>query len=329
MRVITPEQVRSSLHFSELVPALVEGFRSFALGKTQVAPITNIDFPDVNGEIHIKTGWIANGPYVCSKLVSCYYDNPRKGLSTRDGALIIFDRVNGQVEALIYDAGHITNMRTAATSAAAAQALAVSEADDLGIIGTGTQAYWHALAIGAVRKLRSVQVAGRNSERANQAARTISEALGLTAVVSTVGEAAACSIVVTATPARQPVLNSERVQKGAVVIAMGADSAGKRELAPKFMQQVDLVVTDSTEQCRGVGELQWRDSWDKAPRTQQLGDIFLRPDLGRRSPADIVVFDSTGMGFQDLIAAECVLRKKSMTENASEPSNAAHSLRMA
>jgi ornithine cyclodeaminase len=321
VKVISPEQAKAALHFSELIPALSEGFRSYALGKARVAPITNIDFPDVNGEIHIKPGWVADGPYVCTKLVSCYYDNPRRGLPTRDGALIMINRLNGSFEALIYDAGHITNMRTAGASAVAVQALAGSHADDLGIIGTGTQAFWHAAAIAAVRQLRSVRVAGRNPDRALEAARQISEALGLTASVTSLEQAAACSIVVTATPTREPVLVDEKLQKGALVVAMGADATGKCELSVEIMEQVDLVVADSSDQCAAVGELQWRHRWAKSPRIQQLGEILVNPDLGRRSAAEIIVFDSTGMGFQDLVAAECVLRNIGLLQSSGEESS--------
>ncbi|HWL04155.1 MAG TPA: ornithine cyclodeaminase family protein [Xanthobacteraceae bacterium] len=308
MRVVTPEEVKSVLLFSDLIPALSENFVAFSRGNAQVAPLSNIDFAELNGEIHIKSGWISGGPFVCTKLVTCYYDNPNIGLPTRDGALVVINRLNGRFEAFIYDAGHVTNMRTAGASAVAVQTLARKDADELGIIGTGTQAYWHAAAIASVTKLRSVKVAGRNKERADELCRKIEQRLEVPASTVDTQSAAEAPIVVTATPAREPVLTSERLNPGTLLVAMGSDAIGKKELGSAIVEQANLLVADSEKQCVEIGEMQWRTEWKRAPRVQQLGEIVSGADIGRQSNDDIVIFDSTGLGFQDLVGAECVLR---------------------
>jgi len=312
MRVVTPDEVKSALKFSDLIPALSEGFAAFARGNAKVAPISNIDFSDLNGEIHIKSGWITDGPSVCTKLVTCYYNNPSAGLPTRDGALVMINRLNGRFEAFIYDEGHVTNMRTAGASAVAAQLLARVGADELGIVGTGTQAYWHAAAIASVVKLRSVKVVGRNGARAGDLCRKIEQTLRLPASVTDTRCAVEAPIVVTATPAREPVLIEERLKPGTLLVAMGSDAIGKRELGSAIVEQAAVLVADSEQQCAEIGELQWRAEWKRSPRVQHLGEVVSNAHLGRQSDDEIVIFDSTGLGFQDLVGAQCVLRNLRM-----------------
>ncbi len=307
MRVVTPDEVKSALSFSDLIPALTKNFAAYDRGNAKVAPISNIDFADLNGEIHIKSGWIADGPFVCTKLVTCYYDNPRAGLPTRDGALVMINRLNGRFEAFIYDEGHVTNMRTAGSSAVAVQLLARAGADELGIVGSGTQAYWHAKAIASVLNLRSIKISARNSDRAEALRQRIEQTLNVPAFVVDVQSAVQAPIIVTATPARNPVLIHERLRPGTLLVAMGSDAIGKRELGSAIIEQCTLLVADSLDQCAKIGELQWSAEWKNPPRTQSLGAIASDRNQGRRFERDIVIFDSTGLGFQDLVGAQCVL----------------------
>jgi ornithine cyclodeaminase len=90
---------------------------------------------------------------------------------------------------------------------------------------------------------------------------------------------------------------------------MGADAIGKRELSSDILKQVSLLVADSKQQCEKVGELQWATGETYSFRVEELGAILSGTSPGRRHSEDIVVFDSTGVGFQDVIGAYEVVRK--------------------
>lgn len=149
-RIVGREEIRQALTFDRLIPALAEGFRQYQRGEAVVAPVTNIDLPQVNGEMHIKPGYLRAGDWLCVKIATCYYDNPTHGLPTRDGVLVLSNLRNGRIEAVLCDAGLVTDMRTAGASAVAVDALARPGTVSLGLIGAGTQAFWHAAALGAV-----------------------------------------------------------------------------------------------------------------------------------------------------------------------------------
>jgi ornithine cyclodeaminase len=304
MRIVSTEEIKRLLDFSRLVPALERGFIDYSLDRARSAPITNIDFPEANGEMHIKPGYLLSNNDTCVKIVTCFYDNPAKGMPTRDGAIVVADRTTGKMKAMLCDSGHITDMRTAGASAVAIKALLNRDEIDLGLVGTGTQAYWHVHAIRSVRSISKVRVWGRRKDRADLLAARIGSEFGLHAVAASLDDVASSDVVVTATPAHHPILTTQRPKPGAVIVAMGADAKGKRELSAAFMDQIHHVVADSVPQCRQYGELQW--SLPDRPAVS-LGEILAGTARLNRRPDDVVLFDSTGLGFQDAVGAELVL----------------------
>ncbi|HVR55360.1 MAG TPA: ornithine cyclodeaminase family protein [Pseudolabrys sp.] len=305
MQIISKEQIEAALTFPTLIPALRTGFIDFYQGRAKSAPITNIDFPSVNGEMHIKPGYLLSESHICVKLVTCFYDNPGKGLPTRDGTVVVADRETGQFKAVLCDGGLITDMRTAGASAVAIDALAREKTIELGVVGTGTQAFWHVAAIANVRKIENVKIWGRSARKAEEAAAQISGKLGIKARTGSLEDTIYSDVVVSATPARSPVLTGEAPKPGSVVVAMGADAVGKREVSGEFASKVHRVVADSVKQCRVYGELQWPDL--AAHEARELGDVLATGDDCRKHPAEVVLFDSTGLGFQDAVGAQLVL----------------------
>lgn len=304
MRVIGKEQIAKALTFPALIPALKQGFVDYAKGLAKAAPPTNIDFEAVNGEIHIKPGYLESTQDVCVKIVTCFYDNPGKGLPTRDGCIVVADRTNGRMKAVLYDEGMITDMRTAGASAVAIDFLQSSKSVNLGLIGTGTQAYWHVLAIKAVREIKEVRIWGRDPQKSKRLADRVEKQLGLPTVVATLENAVYSDVVVAATPARTPIITTQALKPGSTIVAMGADAVGKREIAEEAIRKVSWIVADSVPQCRKYGELQWLTPEMPA---LELGSILAGIEDFRPESLDIVVFDSTGIGFQDAVGAKLVL----------------------
>jgi ornithine cyclodeaminase len=304
--ILDKSKILPQLSFDRLIPIIAEGFKDYHSGQAKVAPITNIDVHEARGEMHIKPGYMASGDHICVKIATCYYDNPAQGLPTRDGVLVLANRRNGRIEAILCDSGLITDMRTAGASAVAIDTLAKPQAATLGLVGAGTQAYWHALAIMHVRPIEQIFVWGRRADKAKELAERLARETKVPVQTESLKTVAASDVVVTATPANAPVLTDERISPGAIIVAMGADAIGKRELGPKILKQASLIVADSLKQCTNIGELQWPDA--KSARVAELGAILVGSHKGRESPTDIIVFDSTGVAFQDVVSASEVLR---------------------
>jgi len=305
--VLSRSDVASGISLESLIPEIERGFRAFHEGRAPISPVASLHLPEVRGETHIRAGYFSDGEIVCVKVANFYFDNPSKGLPTMDCVIVVSARHTGRIRALICDGGLLSDLRTAAASAVAANALSRRDATTVGLIGAGNQAYWHARALCVVRPVRRIKVWSRNEKRAASTADRL-RSNSVDAAAATLEDAAACDIVVTATPARSPVLDEQRLAPGACVIAMGADTPGKRELGPSVLRRAECIVADSLPQARRAGELQWHSAAREGQTISDLGSVLSGSAVPRVGEAP-VVFDSTGIAFQDVVAASLLLKK--------------------
>ena len=113
------------------------------------------------------------------------------------------------------------------------------------------------------------------------------------------------SVVITATAAREPLVEAAWIAPGTHITAVGSDGAGKQELDPALLRRADILVVDSIEQCRRLGELQH--ATEQADRAVALGRVCAGEEPGRTSAAQLTICDLTGVGVQDVAAANAVL----------------------
>ncbi|HYG79987.1 MAG TPA: hypothetical protein VD861_06345, partial [Pyrinomonadaceae bacterium] len=118
-------------------------------------------------------------------------------------------------------------------------------------------------------------------------------------------------VLVTCTPSKQAFVKRDFVQPGTFVAAVGADSPEKQELEPALMARAKIVA-DIVEQCATMGELHHALEAGLVTREDvhaELGEVVAGVKPGRTSPEETIVFDSTGMALQDVVAAAAVYEK--------------------
>jgi ornithine cyclodeaminase len=120
---------------------------------------------------------------------------------------------------------------------------------------------------------------------------------------------AACDLVVTATPATEPLVRGAALRSGTHVTAVGADTPAKRELDAETFRRADRVVVDSLEQCpiRGEAHHALAEGAVRRDRLVELGDVIGGRAAGRTGDAEITVADLTGVAVQDVAIAAAVL----------------------
>lgn len=245
----------------------------------------------------------ATGSFAGLKVGSFWPGNPAIGLPRHNSVILLFDQNVGRVEWVI-EAGKVNAYRTAAADAVAADVLARKDASVLTIFGAGNQALFECIAIARVREISQVLVVARDSERGEAFVDTL-RAQGLNAEQAPAQ--AACEqadIVVTATPAREPLFSADWVHPGTHVVSMGSDAAGKQELPPELFERAALFC-DYPAQAVVMGDLQ-HFGGDRA-RITALGDVLLGRAKGRTSHDQITVFDSSGIALQDLTIARSLI----------------------
>jgi len=287
------EQVRKHLRMEELIPAMEKALIDFSAGKvTQpVRLVITVDPP--GGFFGMMPARTPDGLGI--KLVTFYPKNAERGIPTHMATIFLADPETGAPLAVM-DGTLITEMRTAAVSAAATKLLASSDAKILAILGSGVQARSHVEALRLVRRFEEVRVWSPTKAHAEQFAKQIgAKAMSAEDVVR------GADVVVIATSSKTPVLCGTWLKGGCHVNAVGACRPDWRELDDEAMANV--VFVDSREAA-----------------VKESGDVILSGTeiyaelgeaLARKVPAranETTIFKSLGMAVEDIAAAMLVYR---------------------
>jgi ornithine cyclodeaminase len=311
VRTIDEAALRAVITPRVAVAAMREAFTADGEGRAHVPAVINLDVPAHHGEFHVKTALIDGVPHVAVKIASGFYDNPAKGLPSGSGLMAVFDAATGLPVALLLDNGFLTDIRTGAAGAVAAEALAPAAIATVGVLGSGLQARYQ------IRCLRVVRTVPRliawSPDRAHLEAylrEMRDEGVDAHAAATPEEVCREADLLVTATPARTPLVRAEWLRGGQHVTALGADSPGKQELDAGCLAVADRVVVDRLTQCAAFGEL--RHALDagilRADRIHgELGEIVAGLKPGRTSARQLTIADLTGVGFQDTAIASAAI----------------------
>ena len=234
------------------------------------------------------------------KWVTSFPGNPARGLPVVAGALLVSSAETGELLAIL-DCAAVTSLRTGAAAAVSAQALARDDAASVGVIGCGVNGGWAARCLAAAGYAEGV-CADARAESAEALAGELGWRTGSRE------EAAAQDVVVTVTPADEPVVLASDLRPGQHFAVLGADAHDKAEVELEAIERCRLFC-DEWEQASRGGELSTGVSAGVVDRNRvtELGAVLAGGADGRTSAGDITLFDSTGLAIQDLGIALAVL----------------------
>ncbi|MBL4916905.1 ectoine utilization protein EutC [Szabonella alba] len=314
IRILTESELRGVVGLSvDLVDRIMEAFRSLASGRVVMPPILSMAIAEHNGEVDVKTAYMPGLDGFAIKVSPGFFDNPKLGLPSTSGLMMLLSARTGQVQALLLDNGYLTDLRTAAAGAVAARALSRPDATTACIMGAGMQARMQLQALCLVRPIRRAVVWARDADKAGAAAAGMSALLDMpvTAMADPQAAVAAADIVITTTPATTPVLRADWLRPGQHVTAMGSDQHGKNEIDPAALTRA-RYVPDRLSQVRSLGELRSAIEAGLIASDQsfaELGEVLSGTAPGRQSPDEITIADLTGTGVQDTAIATFALAK--------------------
>ena len=287
------EQVRQYLRMEELIPAMEKALIDFSSGKV-TQPVRSVITVDPPG------GFFGMMPALTSeglgiKIVTFYATNAERGIPTHMATIFLVDPKTGTPLAVM-DGRLITEMRTAAVSAAATKLLGSPDAKVLAILGSGVQARSHAEALQLVRNFEEIRVWSPTREHAERFAKEIG-AKPMSAEQAVRG----ADVIVTATSSKTPVLKGSWLKPGCHVNAVGACRPDWRELDDEAMQ--NIVFVDSREAAM-------KESGDVILSTAkiyaELGEALA--DQVPLRASETTIFKSLGMAVEDIAAALLVHR---------------------
>ncbi len=309
--VLTEREIARLVDLRTTIRVTRQAYEAMARGETVMPPKLYLPLPGGN-DFRAMPAFLAHPPACGVKWVNVHPRNPAKGLPTVMAVIVINDPATG-VPLAVMDGLLITKLRTAASAAVAAKALARPDSRVVGLVGCGAQADAQIAALKAVLPIRRVQAWGYSCGRAQAFCRTMRRRLpSLTWVAASSVESSVrdADIVVTITPSRCPLVRRAWVAPGTHINAVGADAPGKQELDPTILRDA-LVVVDHREQAIHAGELNVpvrRGQYDPRKIHATLGEILIGRKPGRRSARQLTVFDSTGLAIHDVALGAAIVR---------------------
>jgi ornithine cyclodeaminase len=215
----------------------------------------------------------------------------------------LFSQQTGQPIAVLLDEGHLTDTRTAVAGAIAARHLAPKHIERVGIVGTGIQARLQLRYLQGVTPCRQVLVWGRGIPQLESYQAEMSQhGFHIETTLKADDVLGSCNLIVTTTPATEPLLMASGLQSGTHITAVGSDTPHKQELDAQILARADVVVADSIAQCLLRGEIYQAIKAGLLDKEQlvELGDVIRGTVAGRTTDTQITVADLTGVAVQDV-----------------------------
>ncbi len=313
-RLVDAAELRAKLRFEDLIEPVSRALQDSSAGHAHNGLIVMV--PDGRadlGDVYVKTGTLRGHAVYIVKVSPWFAVNVERG-QQQGGFLAVFDSHTGHTLAVLNDEHYLSDIRTAATGALAARALAPPHVEAVVVLGAGTQAYWQTLALYHERRFTHLTLWARAPAKAAALQARLSPALPGVAIelgsdIET--EVRRADVVITATAAREPLLLGSWLREGQHITAVGADDPSKCELDAHALHRARVFV-DELQTTAANGDVHRAiagGGYRLAEVAGELGDVLAGRLSGRQSERDITIAKLVGIGAQDLAAAASVLAR--------------------
>ena len=312
--VISLDAIQASLTEADILDAVKAALMAQARGEVNSPPPGMLQLDNPKGECHIKYGHLKGSDTFVIKIACGFYENPKMGLSANSGMMLVLDAGTGVPVCILDDKGWLTNARTAAAGALAAQAGAPSGVTHVGIIGTGEQAELQAKWTCKLLGFKSVSVYGRTASHVKDYVERMEEdGYSVTIAPNIANLMINCNLVITTTPSNAALILAKDVQPGTHIVAMGTDNPGKQELDAALFPRAAVIMVDDHDQCVHHGDLGHAVRSGLVPEDVDiaLGTVLAGEKPGRKSDDDITIVDLTGIAAEDMAVAALVWSRQS------------------
>jgi ornithine cyclodeaminase len=300
IRFLTEADVKALLTMPLAIERVEAALKARAEGRAADVPRVRTHVPQ--GTLHVME---AAAPELGRIGYKAYYSSRTTGTRYH---VHLYDIAKGPLDAIV-EASHLGMVRTGAASGVASRYLGREDASIVAMLGAGKQAYGQLEAVCAARDIREVRVWSRKRETARAFIEEMSGRVSASMhVVDGASDAVkGAHIINVITKAAEPVLRGEWLEPGQHINAAGSNALARREIDLAAVRRCDHIVVDS----RGTARNECGDllpavengllDWDRLP---ELGEVIIGRARGRGSRSEITLYESHGMGIQDLYVAE-------------------------
>ena len=311
--LLTDSDVRKLLPIAGLADVMERALASFSSGQVNQPVRASVHVDKQQAFFGVMPAYLSTPPALGAKLVTVFSGNAARGLPALYATIVLLDPDTGALAAIM-DGRYITAARTAAVSAVAVRYLSCQSARVLAILGSGVQANSHVEALCGIKSFQEIRVWSPTPERlarfVSDAGASVQPPVRIAANAEDAVRGA--GVIVLATSSATPVIQSDWVAPGALVISLGAHEPGMREMDPTLTARARLIVdsraaalVEAGDIVQGIREGHFTD----AHVAGELGEVILGRVPGRRAGDETIIFKSLGMAVEDVAAAQLVLAR--------------------
>ena len=309
--LLARSDVSEHARMAELIPAIEAAFGAYERGEAFMPAKSYIELDRYNGDFRSMPAYVDTGEWDAAgvKWVNVHPDNvDEHGLPTVMG-LMVYSDPETALPLAVMDGTELTRLRTGAAAAVATEYLSVPDASSLGLVGAGAQSVTQVEAIATVRPIERIVASDQDEAALSRFEERVGDRFDVQR--GSISQAAACDILCTVTPVRDPIVPADAVGSQTHINAIGADAPGKQELDPEILSTATVVI-DDYDQCTHSGEINvpWADgTLTHADIHGTLGEVICGDKPGRGTSTGVTVFDSTGLAIQDVAAARAIYER--------------------
>lgn len=317
MLLLSRQDIKKVFSILDAVEADKEAFTLVADGKCDMPLRTNIQAPKYDGCFLFMPAYAEELDTAALKTVNIFPHNIDNGLPSSPAQVLLIDGKTGIVTAIL-DGTYVTQLRTGASSGAAFDMLAKKNCRIGALIGTGGQAATQLEAMIAVRKLEEVRVYDLNYERTVSFAKQMQEELQsygtrIIPVPSSDEAIDDADLLITVTPSSKPVFDGTKIKKGCTISCVGAYQHHMQEMDPAILPRASKIYFDSREAVLSEsGDILIpleKGIITEDDFTGDIGNIIKGELTGRENDDEIIVYETVGVGAQDLVTAKIIYEK--------------------
>jgi ornithine cyclodeaminase/alanine dehydrogenase-like protein (mu-crystallin family) len=295
--LIRRSEILEILDWNRTIQAVRNAFLASATNGVLPPASTQVTMPAHS--LHIKAGGLTKPPVVTVKA------NLRPDGAAALGAVLVFDQGTNRLRAVL-DSSDITALRTAATAALAVQALSSTPRPRIAVLGTGAIGLRVVQALQALIDVAQIDLWSRSSTGTARVLDLVQIDTAVTVHDTAASATKNADVVITCTPSRTPLITTADLKEGVTVIALGADSPGKRELASDVLEG-SLLLVDVRAGATTVGDTSYLGAGAEQAIWAEFGQLLAgQVTLPTTRPVR-VVFDSVGSSFVDAAVSAVVV----------------------
>lgn len=317
MLLLSREDIKKVFTMKDAVESVKKAFSLYSEGKVANPLRTNIQADKYDGTLLFMPTYCEDTGCASLKMFNMYPNNLEKGIPTSFSQVVLMDAETGDIVALL-DGAYVTQLRTGAASGVCFDVLGRKDAKKGALIGTGGQAQTQLEAMVTVRDLDTVMVYDMSPERTESFVKMMNEKLSgyntkIIAASSSDEAVEDADLLITVTPSSKPVFDGTKCKKGITVSCVGAYQPHMQEMDPRILARADKIYFDSMsavlEESGDIlipladGTIQESDI------NGEIGNVIRGELTGRENDEEIIVFETVGIGIQDLIAAKAIYEK--------------------